>query len=295
MEKAYDRVEWNFLWQTLKAFGFPDPWINWVRVCVTTVSYSIKINGTTTKHFSPTRGIRQGDPLSPYLFILSMEVFTIMLSLGSQNHKSGLGFSLAPRTKKIPCLLFVDDSLVLCKGTTIACKNLKKVIDQFCSISGQLVNFHKSAMIFSKMITNSRKDQMEGVFSMTKPSSLGRYMGAWFSPYKLSSIDYSKFLQKNEDRINHWHAQFLSKAGRMTLIQSNLEALPAHVCSSFLLPQKVCTKLDTIHRIFFWNWTHSKLTTPLISWNTICQPKAQGGIGLRKIRPLNQDFIAKLG
>lgn len=64
MEKDYDRIEWDFLWATLAAFGFPAQWIQWVKACVTTISYSVKINGFTTKHFTSFGGIRQGDPLS---------------------------------------------------------------------------------------------------------------------------------------------------------------------------------------------------------------------------------------
>lgn len=107
--------------------------------------------------------------------------------------------------------------------------------------------------------------------------------------------DYKFIMQKNENIINSWHAQFLSKAGRLTLIQSNLEALPAYVCSSFLWPQKTCNQLDSIHRNFFWKQTTTHSATPLIAWKTICQPKSMGGLGLRKTRPLNNAFIAKLG
>ncbi|XP_056685626.1 uncharacterized mitochondrial protein AtMg00310-like [Spinacia oleracea] len=130
---------------------------------------------------------------------------------------------------------------------------------------------------------------------MTKSSSLGRYLGAHFSSFKPTKADYNSLLQKNISRINLWHANFLSKAGRTVLIQSNLEALPAFVCSSFLLLQKTCLNLDSIHRNFFWKQSPTSTHTPLISWNKICQPKSMGGLGLHKTRPLNQAFLAKLG
>ena len=134
MEKAYDRIEWDFLWQCLHAMGFPDQWIVWIRECVSNVSYSLKINGCTTPWFRPSRGLRQGDPLSPYLFILCMEAFVMKLSQSASTPGSGIGFKIQPNTPIIPCLLFADDCLLLCKGTSAACHKLKSHIDDFCTL-----------------------------------------------------------------------------------------------------------------------------------------------------------------
>lgn len=98
------------------------------------------------------------------------------------------------------------------------------------------MNFHKSSIVFSKEICNTRRQNIAGIFNMHTSMSLGRYLGAHFSTYKLTKTNYNIIMQKNKNRINMWHANYLSKAGRLTLVQSNLEALPAYVCSSFLLP-----------------------------------------------------------
>ena len=295
MEKAYDRVEWDFLWQCLHAMGFPAQWVQWVQECVSNVSYSVKVNGHTTQWFRPTRGLRQGDPLSPYLFILCMEAFVMQLSITAASPGSGIGFKLQPNTPTIPCLLFADDCLLLCKATSAACNKLKSHIDDFCTLSGQLVNFHKSAIIFSKQISASRKSSLASHFNMLPHSSLGRYLGVYFSSYTPTKMDYATILQKTEQRIQHWEVGFLSKGGRHTLIQTNLEALPSYLCSSCLLPASTAHAIDRLHRQFFWRQQKDKNATPLIAWDTICQPKSQGGLGLRKTLPLNQAFIAKLG
>lgn len=155
--KSYDRIEWDFLWETLKAFGFSPTWILWIKECVSKVSYSIKVNGQPTPWFRPTRGLRQGDSLSPYLFILFMEVVIHNITLQSHSRESGIGFKLLPRTATIPSLMFADDKLLFCKANSLACSNQKSILDDFCNLSVQLVNFHKSAIFLSKKVSPSRK------------------------------------------------------------------------------------------------------------------------------------------
>lgn len=139
------------------AFGFPPTWILWIKECVTNVSYSIKVYGQITQWFRPSRGLWQGDPLSPYLFNLCMEVLVRKLTIQSHIRESGIGFKIHPCTTTSPCLIFADDSLVFCKASTTTCQNFKNSLKEFCNLSGQLVNFHKSSIIFSKYVQPLQK------------------------------------------------------------------------------------------------------------------------------------------
>ena len=176
-----------------------------------------------------------------------------------------------------------------------ACRNLKTLPDDFCALSGQLVNFHKSIVIFSRKVPPPRKTALASHFNMLPNSSLGRYLGIFFSTHHPSKADLAHIVQKTADRINLWESGFLSKAGRLTLIQSNLEALPSYTCASTMLPAKVAKSIDTLHRNFFWRQHKEKNATPLIAWDKICTPKMQGGLGLRQTLPMNKAFLAKLG
>jgi len=136
MEKAYDRLEWPFVRQCLQQLGFHSKWIHWIMECITSVSYSILVNDKPTGLIRPTRGIRQSDPLSPYLFILCMEALSTTLLKESSQPKTGIGIKISTGMERFPCLLFADDCLLFCKADSMSCNRLKFLIDAFCEHSG---------------------------------------------------------------------------------------------------------------------------------------------------------------
>ena len=109
MNKAYYRVEWSFLEKIMRKLGFEERWINLMMICVKTVSYSIIVNGEPKGLIHPTRGIRQGDPLSPFLFLLCTEGLHSNISK-VENDGTIRGFSLGRRSPRLTHLLFADDS-----------------------------------------------------------------------------------------------------------------------------------------------------------------------------------------
>ena len=132
MEKAYDRVEWDFLFTAPHKFGFHSKWIELFKACISIVLYYVIVNDNVCGFFSPTRGIRQGDPLSPYLFIICMEVLIRMLRKAIVRQKCGIDVKISPKASKIPCLLFVDDSLLFSKTNLESYRELSSVLSYFC-------------------------------------------------------------------------------------------------------------------------------------------------------------------
>ena len=112
MSKAYDRVEWSYLGKIMEKLGFCDRWVSLVLECITTVSYSILVNGEPKGDIRPSRGLKQGDPLSPYLFLLCSEGLNRMLQQAASNDTIR-GFSLCKRGPKISHLFFADDTLFI--------------------------------------------------------------------------------------------------------------------------------------------------------------------------------------
>jgi hypothetical protein len=115
MIKAYDHVEWEFLRQMMLKMGFNQSWVNVVMRCVTMVTYRIKVNGQATEQFIPMRGLRQGDPLSPYLFVICAEGLTALLK-HAENQGRLSGLKICPRAPSLTHLFFADDSVILLKA-----------------------------------------------------------------------------------------------------------------------------------------------------------------------------------
>lgn len=172
MNKAYDRVSWLFILKVLKAYGFPASWIHLINQCISTVSYRILINGAASKPFIPQCGLRQGDPLSPYLFLFCMDIFSRMTSLAVDLRRFQ-GIKLRRQGPMISHLFFADDSLFFFKATESACTALKSMIDRFCSISGQILNLHKSFIKFSPNTPISQSDPSHGFEALPRGVSRG--------------------------------------------------------------------------------------------------------------------------
>lgn len=133
--KAFDSVSWDFLFDVLAAMEFPIPFINWVKQCITTAMFSVVLNGELVDYFPGKRGLRQGDPLSPYLFLIIMEAFTAMLTFRTQN----LAFTFHPKCKElnISHLIFADDLFILSGADANSFQIVKDVLHDFHKVSAK--------------------------------------------------------------------------------------------------------------------------------------------------------------
>ena len=130
MSKAYDRVEWSFLEAMMRRMGFKDRWISLMMMCVTTVSYSVLINGEPKGKINPTRGLRQGDPISPYLFLLCAEGLSARLRR-EEYGENGRGISVGRGAPRVSHLLFADDCIVFCKASMEEGGKIIKILEDY--------------------------------------------------------------------------------------------------------------------------------------------------------------------
>ncbi|XP_026420692.1 uncharacterized protein LOC113316758 [Papaver somniferum] len=149
MPKAFDRVDWGFLMTIMKQMGFDEKWCNMIYQCISTSTSAVLINGSPEKFFKPSRCLRQGDPLSPYLFLFCMESLSRNL-LHAEEMGIINGIKICKAAPPISHLLFADDCMIFCKENTIEAQNIMRFLQIFGSTSGQLINFPKSGVFFSK-------------------------------------------------------------------------------------------------------------------------------------------------
>ena len=174
MSKAYDRVEWKFLAQVMQRLGFHNTWVNWIMQCISTVSYFYLINDTAQGSVKPQRGIRQGDPLSPYLFILCGEVLS-GLCTRAKERGTLRGIKVARNCPEVNHLLF--DTIFFCQATEANCLTLEKILLQYEEASGQRINKEKSSITFSTKTPTERRTMVKEMTEITREGGSGKYLG----------------------------------------------------------------------------------------------------------------------
>lgn len=200
MSKAYDRVEWNFLHKMMVKMGFSRQWVDLIMKCVLSVNYRIKVNGEYTDTIVSQRGLRQGDPLSPYLFILCAEGLSALLQK-AENEKKIAGIKVSRGASSVKHLYFADDSLILMRADNKEATELKRILSLYERVSGQMINKDKSAIVFSPNTGRSMRDHMMVTLAITQETWGERYLGLLVSIGKSRKKTFSYIKQKVWARV----------------------------------------------------------------------------------------------
>ena len=293
IEKAYDHLSWEFLTQVMEKMGFGKRWVSWMKWCVSTTSFSILVNGSPTGFFQNSRGLRQGDPLSSYLFVIGMEALSQLLNRTVDGNYL-YGSKIADRDgvgSEISHLLYADDTLLFCGANKDQLKYLSWILMWFKALLGLRINLNKSEIVPIGSVDNVQELAVEigcGIGSL--PSSyLGLPLGASHKALGVWDTVEDRFRK----RLSSWKAQYISKGGRLTLIQSILSSLPIYCLSLFRMPVSICNRLEKIQREFLWSGGSLAKKSHLVNWKTVCTTKKKGGLGLWRFSILNKALMFK--
>ena len=235
--KAFDTLSWSYLFSCLEGIGVVPPlFICWLRACVCTPSSMVGYNGTVNNYFKGTRGLKQGDPLSPYLFIIAMNCLSKLLSSASSNET--IGFHPRTQSKRLTHLSFTDDLLIFIDGSLSSVQNFLQVLHEFELRSGLVVSVKKSSF-FSCGLSQREIDEIQVSTRMPHGSLPVRYLGVPLCTRKLSLLYCEQLKQQVKAKFTSWTVNTLLFAGRLLLIKTVIAGITNFWCSSFVLP-KAC-------------------------------------------------------
>ncbi|KAG7585995.1 Reverse transcriptase zinc-binding domain [Arabidopsis thaliana x Arabidopsis arenosa] len=292
MSKAYDRIEWDFIENLLRKMGFCEKWIMWMMWCIKSVQYRVLLNGQPRGLIVPERGLRQGDPLSPYLFILCTEVLIANIRRAEED-KVITGIKVATPSPAVSHLLFADDSLFFCKANKEQSGVILGILRQYEMVSGQQINFDKSSLQFGHTVVNAVQAEVQHVLGITKIGGMGSYLGLPESMGGSKTKIFSFVRDRLQNRVNGWSAKFLSKGGKEVMLKSVAAALPTYVMSCFRLPKTITSKLTSAIAKFWWSSNGQTGGLHWLAWDKMCHSKANGGIGFRNVDDFNTALLAK--
>ena len=249
MMKAYDCVEWHYLEAMLLRLGFNANFVRLIMRCVTSVRFSVRMNGELLPSFTPSRGLRQGCPASPFLFLLCAEGLTSLL-----NHFGGhyvdRGIWVSCRSPWINHLLFADDSLILMKANAMNAEVLKSALDSYCATSGQLVSVEKSSIFFSPNTKVEDRAQICTTLNIMTEALNDKYLGLPANVGMDKSDCFQFLIDRIITKISGWKEKLLSAGGKEILLKSVVQAIPAYAMSVFKIPKKIVKESLTRCRIF---------------------------------------------
>lgn len=288
--KAFDTVEWLFLDTIMRARGFPPRWITWMWSLWSTSSYRVCVNGEDSDPFIHKRGLRQGDPLSPMLFILAVDVFQVMVQKGNALLDGSLSAKL---TVPIVAFQYADDTAVVACSDISTLITFKLILRLFTSISGLQVNYSKSTYI---PINISQEDLpwIHMVIGFSKTNFPVTYLGMPLTIKRPGKALYLPLVEKIERRLDGWQSKLLSRGGRFELVQTVMSTIPIYYMTCFLLPKWVVDRIDKARRSFLWGRSGRQgRSISLCNWELVSLPKPCGGMGIAELHTRNISLLLR--
>lgn len=289
IHKAFDSLNWNFIFNTLEKMHFPSIFINWIRQCITGCMISVKVNGVLEGYFPCKNGLRQGDPLSPYLFVLCMEVLSVMLHSKTRENPD---FSFHWRTQQLGLthIIFADDIFLFCKGDSNSINLLLDTVLSFSELSGLKLNTQKSQAFFCGVSHDIVSTTLRR-YGFSRGSLPITYLGLPLITGTLNMQNCSPLIRRLCKKIESWTTRSLRYSGRLQLITSVLQGIQGYWSSYLFLPKGVLKKIQSILAKFLWGGNLSDSCHYKVAWADCCAKKSEGGLGVRDIFEWNRAAI----
>ncbi|WJX25744.1 hypothetical protein P8452_14757 [Trifolium repens] len=295
ISKAYDRMSWEYLRAVLTRMGFNNKWVHWMAMCVESLDYSILVNGEKVCPVIPGRGLRQGDPLSPYLFILCAEGLSSLISRAEATGDL-TGTAVCRGAPRVTHLLFADDCFLFFKACDMQAQNMKTILSTYEAASGQSISLPKSEVYYSRNVSGALKQSITTILGVHAILGTGKYLGLPSMIGRNRTAVFAYIKDRVWQKINSWSSKCLSKAGREVMIKSVLQVIPSYVMSIFLLPASIINGIETMMNSFWWGCGGStNRGIHWMSWEKLAMHKTHGGMGFKDLAAFNLAMLGKQG
>lgn len=290
-EKAYDKVNWDFLLECHSMRGFSETWCGWIKKILYDGSVSIKLNNCVGPYFHSAKGVRQGDPHSPFLFNLAAECLAKMIKNAQRNKLIvGLAADLIP--DGIAVLQYADDTIICIEHDVEKAVNLKLLLYIFEMMCGLKVNYQKS-----EIFTVGGDENVIKTYANMFNCDIGKfpikYLGMPVSYTALKNSDWEFIVEKYMKWFEAWIGNAASMGGRLTLLDSVITQISIYHMSMWLMNKTFIERLDKHRRSFFWQGNNNKRRYHMVKWGRVCRSKQKGGLGVKDLRKQNISLMVK--
>ncbi|MCH80987.1 LINE-1 reverse transcriptase like [Trifolium medium] len=290
-EKAYDSVDWGFLDYILRRFGIGDKWRAWMWACVCSGSMSVSVNGSPTEEINIMRGLKQGDPLAPHLFLLVAEGLGALMRKAVEIERFK-PFRIGREGLPVSLLQYADDTLCIGEATVENLWTLKAVLRGFELASGLKVNFWKSSII-GVNVPNDFMAMAATFLNCRIGKTPFKYLGLPVGANPRLMSTWKPMLDVIRGRVGSWGNKYLSFGGRIVMVNAILNAIPIFYLSYLKMPVNVWKEVVKIQRKFLWSGLSNRRKISWVKWEDVCKPKSAGGLGVRDLRLTNISLLAK--
>lgn len=261
--------------------------------CITSVTYTVNINGEQHGMIKPTCGLRQGDPLSPYMFILCAEALTAVIN---KNIYDGLyrGCRVSKSAPLVTHTMYADDVLLFGIATKEELQTVDRMLERYSRWSGQKLNKDKSGLLFSNNVALRDAESLAHASGYKLLSKDTLYLGTPMWPARGRSTQLNYITEKMLGRMQTWKINTLTQAGRTILIKSVIASIPTHIMATQLLPRSIWRKMSAIQTNFWWGEYPGRKRLHFYNKEILSRHKSCGGLGFRDFEGYNRASIMKV-
>ncbi|XP_071704165.1 uncharacterized protein [Rutidosis leptorrhynchoides] len=277
--------------EVMRCMGFGEIWRGWIMSCLKSVMVSVLVNGSLTREFSLGKGVRQGDPLSPFLFIIDAEGLNILAKSAVDKNLFN-GIEVGRDKVLISHLQYADDTIFFGNWNRNNALNLINILKCFELSSGLKANFHKS-FIYGVGVPFEDVENMAFRMGCKAGKLPFMYLGLPIGTKMSNVTAWQPVIDKFKIRLSDWKMRLMFFGGRLVLVKSVLSILPLYYFSLFRAPSSVTKLLESMRRVFFWGGDFSGNKMSWVKWEKVISPYGAGGLNIGSLKSKNLALLRK--